>query len=49
MEKVDDMRATGMLQLNAGDSVVLPTTVTGSTTTGLLGYATPLLLVQQDL
>ncbi len=49
MEKVDDMRAMGMLQLNAGDSVVLPTTVTGSTTTGLLGYATPLLLVQQDL
>ncbi|CAM6026479.1 unnamed protein product [Sphagnum balticum] len=37
MGKVDDMRAMSMLQLNAGDSVVPPTTVTGSTTTGLLG------------
>ncbi|CAM6077049.1 unnamed protein product [Sphagnum tenellum] len=27
------------LVLNAGDSVVLPTTVTGSTTTGLLGFS----------
>ncbi len=43
MEKVDDMRAMRMLQLNAGDSIVPPTTVTGSTTTGLLGYATPFL------